>query len=62
MSKADEEKINHALHDVWGVRNVKLNPEKGEAVISFDEKAASFTDFEQAIMDSGFEIVSTGEQ
>ncbi|MCQ6277558.1 cation transporter [Bacillus sp. V3B] len=62
MSKADEEKMNHALHDVWGVRNIKLNPDKGEAVISYDEKAASFIDFEQAIIDCGFEITETGEQ
>ncbi|WP_174727748.1 heavy-metal-associated domain-containing protein [Mesobacillus harenae] len=62
MSKADEEKINEALHDVWGVRNIKLNPTKGEAVISFDEQAASFIDFKQAVIDCGFQITETGEQ
>jgi copper chaperone CopZ len=56
MNKKDEKIVNEALHDVWGVRNVKLNPETGEAIISYDEDAASFIDFKQAILDTGFEI------
>ncbi|WP_240376698.1 heavy-metal-associated domain-containing protein [Bacillus piscicola] len=56
MSAADEKRIHEALYDVWGVRNVTLHPEKGTAIISFNDKAASFTDFEQAVRDSGFEV------
>jgi copper chaperone CopZ len=62
MNKKDEEIVNQALHDVWGVRNVKLNPETGDAVISYDEDAASFIDFRQAILDSGFEIEDESEE
>ncbi|MBT2711206.1 cation transporter [Pseudomonas sp. ISL-84] len=58
MDKGDEERLNQALNDVWGVRKVKLNPMSGEAVISFDEEAASFMDFEQAIKDCGYNILS----
>ncbi|MDF2035890.1 hypothetical protein P2R12_02685 [Cytobacillus oceanisediminis] len=61
MNQADEEKLSQALNDVWGVRKVKLNSMSGEAVISFDEDAASFMDFEQAIKDCGYNILSSDE-
>ncbi|MCS0673783.1 heavy-metal-associated domain-containing protein [Cytobacillus firmus] len=61
MDQADEEKLSKALNDVWGVRKIKLNSMSGEAVISFDEDAASFMDFEQAIKDCGCNILSSDE-
>ncbi|RBP96600.1 heavy-metal-associated domain-containing protein [Cytobacillus firmus] len=61
MDQADEEKLSKALNDVWGVRKIKLNSRNGEAVISFDEDAASFMDFEQAIKDCGYNILSNDE-
>lgn len=61
MDQADEEKLSKALNDVWGVRKIKLNSMNGEAVISFDEDAASFMDFEQAIKDCGYNILSSDE-
>ncbi|KAF0825190.1 heavy metal-associated domain-containing protein [Cytobacillus firmus] len=59
MDQADEEKLSKALNDVWGVRKIKINSMSGEAVISFDEDAASFMDFEQAIKDCGYNILSS---
>ncbi|MGY6211019.1 heavy-metal-associated domain-containing protein [Cytobacillus firmus] len=59
MNQTDEEKLSKALYDVWGVRKIKLNSMSGEAVISFDEDAASFMDFEQAIKDCGYNILSS---
>ncbi|MBG9588536.1 heavy-metal-associated domain-containing protein [Cytobacillus firmus] len=61
MDQTDEEKLSKALYDVWGVRKIKLNSMSGEAVISFDEDAASFMDFEQAIKDCGYNILSSDE-
>ncbi|MBN8201098.1 MULTISPECIES: heavy-metal-associated domain-containing protein [Bacillaceae] len=61
MDQADEEKLSKALNDIWGVRKIKLNSMSGEAVISFDEDAASFMDFEQAIKDCGYNILSSDE-
>ncbi|MGN7175203.1 hypothetical protein BK139_08275 [Paenibacillus sp. FSL R5-0490] len=61
MDQTDEEKLSKALYDVWGVRKIKLNSMSGEAVISFDEDAASFMDFEQAIKDCGYSILSSDE-
>ncbi|GLB60066.1 hypothetical protein NCCP133_21980 [Cytobacillus sp. NCCP-133] len=59
IDRQDEDKLNQALNDVWGVRKVKLNSMNGEAVISFDEDAASFMDFEQAVKDCGYHILSS---
>ncbi|KAF0817399.1 hypothetical protein KIS4809_3881 [Bacillus sp. ZZV12-4809] len=59
MDQADEEKLSKALYDVWGVRKIKINSMSGEAVIAFDEDAASFMDFEQAIKDCGYNILSS---
>lgn len=52
----DKQKVSRALLEVWGVRGVSVNLEKREANISYDELAANYTDFQQAILDSGFEI------
>lgn len=52
----DANKVSNALHEVWGVRKVEVSAETGEAVLTYDEKAASFEDFQQAILDTGFEI------
>jgi copper chaperone CopZ len=61
MDQTDEEKLSKALYDVWGVRKIKVNSMSGEAVISFDEDAASFMDFEQAIKDCGYNILLSDE-
>ncbi|MDQ0226583.1 heavy-metal-associated domain-containing protein [Metabacillus niabensis] len=52
----DAKRVSETLHDVWGIRNVEIQLDKGEATISYDEKAASIQDFHQAIVDSGFEV------
>ncbi|MFB4164501.1 heavy-metal-associated domain-containing protein [Alteribacillus sp. JSM 102045] len=62
ITSEDKERINEVLLDVWGVRNVHVNPEKGEAVVSFDEKAASFIDFQAAVRDSGYDITDTASK
>lgn len=52
----DAKRVSETLHDVWGIRNVEIQLDKGEATISYDEKAASIRDFQQAIVDNGFEV------
>ncbi len=55
LKKEDEVKVSKALHDVWGIRNAKINVQTKEAIISYDEKAGSLQDFQQAIIDIGYE-------
>lgn len=55
-SPEDAERVSKVLHDVWGIRKVEVQLDKGEATISYNEDAASFQDFQQAIVDSGFEV------
>jgi copper chaperone len=52
----DVEQVLASLQDVWGVRLVEINLPHGEAVVSFDEKAASLHDFEQAVISEGFQL------
>lgn len=52
----DAERVSEVLHDVWGIRKVELQLDKSEASISFDENAASLQDFQQALVDSGYEV------
>ena len=54
--ESDAEKVKNVLKDVWGIRKVDVNIAHGEAVLSYDEKAASFIDFEQAVADCGYHI------
>ncbi|MEK3907758.1 heavy-metal-associated domain-containing protein [Oceanobacillus sp. FSL K6-2867] len=56
LKKEDERKVSDALHDVWGVRNIKINTQTNEAIISYDEDAGSLMDFEQAVKDLGYEV------
>ncbi|UOR11754.1 heavy-metal-associated domain-containing protein [Halobacillus amylolyticus] len=52
---SDVSKVSHALHDVWGIRKAEVSLNLNKATLSYDEAASSLEDFEQAIMDSGFE-------
>jgi copper chaperone CopZ len=52
----DKQKVSRALLEVWGVRGVNVDLEKREAAFTYDELAAKYMDFQQAILDSGFEI------
>ncbi|GGE09104.1 hypothetical protein GCM10011571_08060 [Marinithermofilum abyssi] len=52
----DLDRVLASLRDVWGVRQVDINLSKGEAVVSFNKNAASLHDFEQAVIDSGFQV------
>ena len=56
QSQEDVQKALKALNEVWGIRDVTLSLDTGEATIQYDENAASFHDFEQAVIDSGFDI------
>ncbi|MCP8617272.1 heavy-metal-associated domain-containing protein [Salirhabdus salicampi] len=55
LKKEDEQKLGEALLDVWGVRNVKVNTQTNEVIISYDEDAGALHDFQQAIIDVGYE-------
>ncbi|MED1783794.1 heavy-metal-associated domain-containing protein [Brevibacillus fortis] len=52
----DAEKVSKTLHSVWGIQQVEVSLLKGEALVSYDEKAASLVDFQQAIRDLGYEV------
>lgn len=57
----DAKRVSEVLHDIWGIRKVEVQLDKGEATISFDENAASIQDFQQAVVDSGFEVKNDEE-
>jgi copper chaperone len=54
----DAEKVNNALHRVWGIQQAEVSLSKGEALVSYDENAASLVDFQQAICDLGYEVAN----
>ncbi|TKC18962.1 heavy-metal-associated domain-containing protein [Robertmurraya kyonggiensis] len=55
-TKEDADKVLQALNSVWGVRKAEVNLNSGEAIVSFDEKAATYDDFAQAVIDSGYKV------
>ncbi|HYK71961.1 MAG TPA: heavy-metal-associated domain-containing protein [Pseudoneobacillus sp.] len=59
QNQQDADKVLHALNEVWGVRQAEVSHVTGEAIFSYDEQAASEQDFEQAILDSGYEVVKS---
>lgn len=52
----DADKVSHALHEVWGINKAEVSLARKEAVFTYDESAASFRDFQQAVLDLGFEV------
>ncbi|MGG1599765.1 heavy-metal-associated domain-containing protein [Paenibacillus naphthalenovorans] len=52
----DVNKVRRALHEVWGVDSVEVSLSKKKATFTYDETAASFRDFEQAVHELGYEI------
>ncbi|WP_110927956.1 heavy-metal-associated domain-containing protein [Bacillus massiliglaciei] len=50
----DAEKVHQTLQSVWGVRQVDVSVHKQEASVSFNENAASFEDFLQALKETGY--------
>jgi copper chaperone CopZ len=56
LNETNADEVNRILHDIWGVRDVEVNVDTREAVVSFNEKSASLRDFEQALVDSGYQL------
>ncbi|MBP1153785.1 MULTISPECIES: heavy-metal-associated domain-containing protein [unclassified Paenibacillus] len=52
----DVHKVIQALHEVWGIQKVEISLSSKEAILFYDETAASFRDFEQAVHELGFEV------
>ncbi|WP_170008135.1 heavy-metal-associated domain-containing protein [Bacillus fonticola] len=52
----DAEKVLHALNEVWGVRKAEVSLSNQTASFRYNEKAASYEDFLQAVEDTGFTI------
>lgn len=52
----DVHKVKQALHEVWGIQTVEVSMSSKEATFSYDETAASFRDFTQAVHELGFEV------
>ncbi|MED1203480.1 heavy-metal-associated domain-containing protein [Heyndrickxia acidicola] len=55
-NEQDANKILHALKDVWGIREAEVSVVNQAATISYNERAASLTDFIQAVKNTGFDI------
>jgi copper chaperone CopZ len=52
----DAKRVSEILHDVWGIRQVEVQLDQAVATISYDKDAASIQDFQQALVDGGFEV------
>jgi copper chaperone len=53
-NEQDANKVQSALKGVWGARHVDVSLPNQEATFSFNENSASYEDFLQAIIDTGF--------
>ncbi|WP_139492442.1 heavy-metal-associated domain-containing protein [Brevibacillus dissolubilis] len=54
--------VEKALYDVWGIQQVEISLGTGQVRLTYDEKAASEIDFEQAIVDQGFAVAGRENQ
>lgn len=56
VNQNDASKVLKAIEHVWGLGQAEINLVQKEATLTYDERMASPQDFEQAIIDVGFEI------
>lgn len=54
--ESDVQKIHHALGEVWGIREIRVDSARGEVTFTYDDRAGSLEDFRQAVRSSGFEV------
>jgi copper chaperone len=59
-AQQDADRIGKVLKEVWGVREVEISLPTKEVILMYDEKAASFEDFQQALYETGFEARDLG--
>jgi copper chaperone len=57
VNQQDADKVLNALLDVWGIGRAEVNLSKSQAVFTYDERMGSYHDFEQAVIDTGYEIL-----
>ncbi|KEO83785.1 heavy-metal-associated domain-containing protein [Tumebacillus flagellatus] len=53
----DAKRVDETLRGVWGIQDVNLHVEKAEVNFRYDERAASYQDLKQALIDQGFGVV-----
>jgi copper chaperone len=56
VNQQDADKVLQALEHVWGLSRAEVKLSINQAVFTYDERMASPQDFEQAIIETGFEI------
>ncbi|MEW8971176.1 heavy-metal-associated domain-containing protein [Mesobacillus jeotgali] len=54
----DAEKLTEAMLHVWGISQAEASSQHKTVSIMFDERMASPADFEQAVREAGFELMS----
>ncbi|MDQ0202050.1 copper chaperone [Neobacillus ginsengisoli] len=56
VNQQDADKVLQAIEHVWGLNRAEVIFSKSQAIFTYDERMASSQDFEQAIIETGFEI------
>jgi copper chaperone len=57
VNQQDADKILEAIEQVWGLIRAEVKLSKCQAIFTYDERMASPRDFEQAIIDLGYELL-----
>lgn len=56
FSQEDANRVLEAIEHVWGLSSAEVQLSNRKAIVTFDERMASTTDFEQAVKESGYEV------
>lgn len=55
-TEADAQRVRQALHEVWGIQDVRVDTNTGDVVFAYDERAGSVDDFLAAVESFGYEV------
>ncbi|WP_160118389.1 heavy-metal-associated domain-containing protein [Bacillus sp. V59.32b] len=55
----DADKVLNALQDVWGIGRAEVDLKRNQATFTYDNRMASLQDFERALLDTGYEVITS---
>lgn len=56
-TREDADKITQVMLDVWGIAHAEASAQHKTVSIKYDERMASYEDFEQAVKEAGFKLI-----
>ncbi|MDQ0220627.1 copper chaperone [Peribacillus cavernae] len=62
QNQVDADKVLNVLLGVWGIEGAEVNLYSNKATFTYDNRMASLHDFEQALLDAGYDVTTVSSE